>query len=245
MKFQLNPDNDPSALASDYSRANRLHVPRIFTDATAKEIHRRLAELDWWLTFNEGGDVHQLHPTRLRQLRQEEAAHIQQGVYQRARTSYQFIYNYYPLLAAYFSPKIPPMPLFPVYEFINSQAFLDFARTLTGCEDIKWADAQATLFRPTQFLKYHTDAQSSEKRRAAYVLNFTETWDTDWGGLLQFWAENGDVEHAFRPSFNALNIFTVPQPHSVSCVTPYAPGLRFSITGWLRADEPPGPIPAS
>jgi len=31
----------------------------------------------------------------------------------------------------------------------------------------------------------------------------------------------------------------VPIDHSVSQVAAYAPGSRFSITGWLRADAPP------
>jgi Rps23 Pro-64 3,4-dihydroxylase Tpa1-like proline 4-hydroxylase len=38
-------------------------------------------------------------------------------------------------------------------------------------------------------------------------------------------------------------VFTVPVDHAVEMVAPFADGLRLSLTGWLRADEPPGPIP--
>ena len=244
MKFRLNPNLDAKRLATRYAEANRLRVENILTEDSAKEIHKRLSELDWWLTYNDGDHVNQLHPLNLRQLTQQDSVAIQQKIFENARKQYQFIYNYYPMFAGYFSPRMPAMSLDPVYEFLNSEHFLEFARALTGQSDIRWCDAQATLFRPTHFLKYHTDAQSEQKRRAAYVLNFTSGWDTDWGGMLQFWNEQGDVELALKPTFNALNIFTVPQPHSVSSVTQWAPGLRFSITGWMRADDPPGPIGA-
>ena len=45
----------------------------------------------------------------------------------------------------------------------------------------------------------------------------------------------GDVECGLTPRFNALNIFAVPQLHSVSMVNRAAPYRRYSITGWLRS----------
>ena len=72
------------------------------------------------------------------------------------------------------------------YEFINSPRFLEFVRRLTGLDDIRWADGHATLYRAGHFLKFHTDEKPADKRRAAYVLNFTKDWGRDWGGLLQF-----------------------------------------------------------
>lgn len=240
MEFALSQSHDLGALSRDYAVKNRLQIRDFFDESTAEEIHQRLLAMNWWLTFNEGEKVNQLRPEQLAQLQQQEAMQIQQKVYQGAQAGYQFLYNYYPLFSAYFSPQVEDMPLFPVYEFINSPGFLDFIRKLTGLDDIRWADAHATLYRAGHFLKFHTDEKPTDKRRAAYVLNFTKDWGRDWGGLLQFWDKKYDVEQAYRPIFNGLNIFTVPADHSVSVVAPYCPGLRFSITGWMRADDPPG-----
>ena len=33
----------------------------------------------------------------------------------------------------------------------------------------------------------------------------------------------------------ALTLFDVPQDHSVSLVSRFAPGPRYSVTGWMRA----------
>jgi Rps23 Pro-64 3,4-dihydroxylase Tpa1-like proline 4-hydroxylase len=49
-----------------------------------------------------------------------------------------------------------------------------------------------------------------------------------------FYDEDGDCIAGFKPRFNALNLFAVPQRHSVSYVPPFAPAGRFAITGWFR-----------
>jgi Rps23 Pro-64 3,4-dihydroxylase Tpa1-like proline 4-hydroxylase len=71
--------------------------------------------------------------------------------------------------------------------------------------------------------------------QVAYVMNFcAEEWRPDWGGYLLFYDEDGDVVAGFKPRFNALNLFRVPQKHSVTYVAPFAPIARFAITGWFR-----------
>jgi Rps23 Pro-64 3,4-dihydroxylase Tpa1-like proline 4-hydroxylase len=72
-------------------------------------------------------------------------------------------------------------------------------------------------------------------RRVAYVLNLTaQEWRPQWGGYLNFFDKNWDVELAIRPRFNSLNLLAVPQWHSVSEVTAIAPVARYAITGWGR-----------
>jgi Rps23 Pro-64 3,4-dihydroxylase Tpa1-like proline 4-hydroxylase len=69
----------------------------------------------------------------------------------------------------------------------------------------------------------------------AYVLNVTFTdWSPDYGGYLTFYDGSGDVELALRPKFNTLNVFSVPQLHSVTRVAPFAPLGRTAISGWAR-----------
>jgi Rps23 Pro-64 3,4-dihydroxylase Tpa1-like proline 4-hydroxylase len=76
----------------------------------------------------------------------------------------------------------------------------------------------------------------AEGWEVAYVLNLArEDWHPDWGGYLLFLDEEGDVIEGFRPRFNALNLFRVPQSHSVSYVPPFAPIGRMAVTGWLRS----------
>lgn len=242
MDLRLNPALDLQSLAVSYAHSSRLQVRNIFQDETAEAIFSELHELPWHLAYNEGTKVHELSPQQLQTLTPAEAAKIRLAVDEGARAGYQFLYNHYPVFSRYFRRDRESRPIFDVYEFLNSEKMIAFFRELTGVESIRWADCHATLYQAGHFLKFHTDENPKEQRLAAYVLNFTKVWGRDWGGLLQFWNKEFDVELAYRPVFNALNIFTVPTDHSVSVVAPYAPGQRFSITGWLRGDAPPGPI---
>ena len=105
---------------------------------------------------------------------------------------------------------------------------------VTGEDRARYCDAQATRYRKSHFLTTHDDAVEGKDRLFAYVLNFTRDWRPDWGGELLFFDEAGHVAAGFTPTFNALNIFRVPQPHAVSFVAPFAQAPRLSITGWIR-----------
>jgi SM-20-related protein len=241
--FRLNSDHDPAELAKRYAVKSRQQIRDFFEQETADEIFQILrAQTPWGTCFNNGTQVVELSREQVAALRPAERQQMAQQIAEGARNGYQFRYHYFPLLASYFNPAVADVPLFRVFEFINSPPVMDFLRTLTGHHDAVWADAHATLYRAGDFLKYHTDETPTQRRVAAYVLNFTPGWGRDWGGFLQFFGADFDVEQAYRPLFNALNIFSVPSDHSVSMVSTYVQSHRISITGWLREDEPPRPI---
>jgi Rps23 Pro-64 3,4-dihydroxylase Tpa1-like proline 4-hydroxylase len=240
--IRINPQLDAGKLARAFKRANGRAQFRDFLAAEDAEwTHRQLAETTpWGLVFNTGGRVEELSNEQLGRMSGEQVGQIYGGVIERAKTQYQFLYHFYPLTTEYFNTR-SEVPLLRFYEFLNRPATLDYFRVLTGRPDIRWAHAQATLYARGHFLKSHSDLEPGSNRRAvAFVLNFTKLWERDWGGYLQFFNREHDVELAWRPIFNALNIFSVPHDHSVEMVTGFAGGRRFAITGWLRTDDPPG-----
>ena len=139
------------------------------------------------------------------------------------------------MLDAYLGRWAPGSPHDLLLEYLNAPEFLDLVREVTAMPELLKADAQATLFKPGQFLAEHDDLGGTEGRQIAYVLNMTAgDWRPDWGGLLLFFDEDGDVVTGFRPRWNALNLFEVPQRHNVTYVPPFSPVGRFAITGWFR-----------
>jgi Rps23 Pro-64 3,4-dihydroxylase Tpa1-like proline 4-hydroxylase len=240
--LELNPLLNVAALRKDYAPKKRLQVRNFLTEESAEAAHRYLEELPWGLVYNDGPNVHQLHAHMLAQLQEREAAQIMAGIRERARDQYQFLYSFYPVLTAYFSPQVTRHRIFEFFELINSEPVIDAVRAITGLPDIRWADGQATWYQPGHFLKGHTDEEAATGRVAAYVMNLSPLWERDWGGFLQFFDENDNIEEAFKPSFNTLNIFTIPQLHSVSMVSTYVTAKRLAVTGWFRSDDPPGPI---
>lgn len=231
----FNPALNVASLAKDYARKQRLQIKNILSDESAERIHQCLSyETPWGLVYNKGPETVELSREQLTSLSPEQTRTTYAEIYQRARSDYQFVYHYYPILTSFQSGLYKDFFLHRVLEFLNTDTSLNFIRALTGLNDIVKADAQATFYKGSNFLHLHNDEEKQEGRRCAYVLNFTKDWQSNWGGYLQFFDSAGNVEEALKPIFNALHIFTVPQLHSVSFVPPFARGQRFAITGWFR-----------
>ena len=139
-------------------------------------------------------------------------------------------------------PEIPEKraarhdPLTSFVKLMSGEA-LDLLGEIMGDDTINFADGQAIAYAEGDFLTGHHDDIDGKNRRAAYVFNLTREWRAEWGGLLLFHDADGQIRNGLVPTFNALNLFAVPQHHSVSEVTRAARGARrYSVTGWLRAD---------
>lgn len=235
--IRLNPTLDAAAIRDSYAAAGRVHVADVLVADSARAIHRALADSNSWQLSLNSGDRHVDLPTpQLELLPSAAQVLLVDAVNRSARTSFQYIFNNIPLHDLHLAGQLDDPALVQAYAFLNSDGFLAFARTVTGMNDIAFADAQATWYRPGHFLTAHDDSMPGKNRRAAYVLNLTEHWLADWGGILQFLDEDGHVTAGYTPKFNALNLLRVPQRHCVSYVSPAAAHGRYSITGWLRAN---------
>lgn len=243
--MHIHPQVDVEAAAAELTRNRRLQIKQFLVDDDAERVHQMLATTTpWWLVYNVGDRVEEITADRLARLDPAQVEQIFNGVVERASTQYQFIYASFPIVGNLCDPDQPKNPLIEVLQFLNCAPTLEFFRQITGRDDVQWVDAQATLYQAGHFLKSHSDLDDDNVRAAAYVLNLTKLWERDWGGYLQFFNDDHDIEYALRPIFNALNIFLVPTDHSVGIVSPFAPEDRLSITGWLRTDTPPPAVVA-
>lgn len=163
----------------------------------------------------------------------EQKQGLAQAIQQSATDDFQYLYDNYPLFDAVANGTAPARWK-AVHDFLNGAEFIGLMRQVTGEDRIEMADCQLTRFRRGHFLTEHDDGMPEKKRYYAYVLNLTPRWRIDWGGLLAFHGKDGNVEEAFTPRLNTLNLLKVPCPHSVTQVALSAGGERISITGWLR-----------
>jgi len=227
---ELQPGLERARIAGAFRQRGRVHIPGALTEASAARVHRCLTEeTKWSLTFNNGSnfcDIENVSP--------EERNKLAFSAWQRAPNGFQYFFDNH-RLSRDGEPYSDPSHYFAkVVAFLNSKPVISFLREITGLEAIERADAQATLYRPGDFLTVHDDETGGHKRLAAYVLNFTPVWRADWGGVLQFLGPDRHIEEGYVPVFNAMNIFRVPALHSVTQVALYG-GMRYSITGWFHA----------
>ncbi|MEP0191656.1 MAG: 2OG-Fe(II) oxygenase family protein [Erythrobacter sp.] len=237
--FELNPALDRTALAQRFTETGRVQVRNVLTSETAREIVSVLTKDTAWGMAVGAGDA---KPQSFR-MQEVQSPVGQQKVNAAAKTAqehtargeYGFRFAHYPILTAVQEGWDPGGAHEVLLEHLNAPEFLGLARDVTGITNLTKADGQATLFAANHYLGRHIDSHVAEGWEVAYVLNFArEDWHPDWGGYLLFLDEDGDVVEGFRPRFNTLNLFKVPQSHAVSYVPPFAPVGRLAVTGWLR-----------
>lgn len=231
----INNDLDVDHWKAQLAARTRVQIADFLQVEAAEFLRDCLAhQVPWRLAERSDNAASRTHG---REAALDEAAYreVLEAAYRSARESFQFVYDSYMLGRARAEGWDPELPLHGVLEFLNSPDFLEFARYLTGDDAINAVNAQATRYRPGQFLTPHDDRHSGEGRRYAYVINLTPRWKADWGGQLQFLDADGNVIDTLLPRWNTLSIFKVPQSHLVSLVSPWAGEDRLAITGWFLA----------
>jgi len=230
----LNPSLDIPALATEFRRKNRVQIRNALVPEVAGRLYRCLEdEVPWGVAYVDAAGKSQIITgDRVVNFSRDDWAALNRTVQSTDPGKFQFFYNSYMMLTAYLEKRDPQLVLNAVVEFLNSPAFLGLVKEVTGIHDVVRADAQATRYIPGSFLRKHNDMNQEDTRRVAYVFNFTQDWQADWGGLLQFLDEERQVTETYPPLFNSLTLFKVPMWHNVSYVVPSAPRGRYAITGW-------------
>jgi len=214
----------------------RIHVPDALDALSATALHAALRDTDRWaLVVNSGDEVFDIKPDDRAAQGPDLDTRLAALAAKGGRGAFQFIFESIRLSEQGEPYEGEPAMLGTLTRFLNSEPFLTFTRQVTGDPSIAICDAQATRYRPGHFLTAHDDKVEAKKRRAAFVLNLTPSWQADWGGLLNFIDGDGHIAEGYTPAWNALNLFRVPQLHHVSYVNPLAGADRLSVTGWLRA----------
>lgn len=233
MTYRLNPELDPERLAAGFRRAGRVHVREFLVREDAERLYLFLKGSDAWrLIVNQGDKLFELDRAAQAALTPERMREFEQAVHAAARYGFQYLYETIRVPNEDGERGAIEDPLHEFARFLSSPAVLELFATIGVRAD--FADAQATAYGLGHFLSAHDDQVAGKYRRAAYVYNLTPKWRPDWGGLLMFHRPDGHIDEAFAPAFNALNLFAVPQSHSVSMVAPFAAVRRYSVTGWLR-----------
>ncbi len=235
--YSLNPELDLPKLAEEYRANGRVRIHRVLEYDGVAELYHHLNEReDWWHLINMPDGIIELDRATRAAMTDEEKAELEAKVQEGARTGFQYRYE---------GLRVPedevelaaagPDPLSAFAELMSSEPMLALLRTVTGATELAFTDGQATAYGPGDFLTGHDDDVAGKNRLAAYVFGMTPKWRPEYGGLLLFHSDDDSCVSGQVPRFNTLDLFAVPQRHSVSMVTAAAPHRRFAVTGWLRS----------
>jgi SM-20-related protein len=221
--------------ANSFAQSGIVRIVDLFEADLDKALHSHLdTEVEWSRVVSQGEKAWDLTPNAIAAMNGEKEKAFLANVHKTARDGFQFLFDSRIVSDDSVERAAQGQLLDRVIEGLNHPFSLDMFRAITGAPDIHVVDGQATRYLPGHFLTSHDDGIDGQDRVAAYVINLTKGWRTDWGGLLQFHNAGGDIPLALKPGFNTIHLFRVPQMHSVSYVAPFAGVPRFAITGWLR-----------
>jgi Rps23 Pro-64 3,4-dihydroxylase Tpa1-like proline 4-hydroxylase len=229
----INPRLDREAIREALARNGRVLIRDFFEPQVVESLAGALDAVDWRLLFRDDSGDRKLLADELRGLTPAARMELTSGINRLAEREFQFLFYSHSMVDT--AKQGETDVLTRCVRWMADEEFLSVMRGISGMDDISRVYAQATLYSRGNFLLLHSDETSIERRRLAYVINLTRRWRPDWGGLLQFADDEGNVVDTFFPHFNSLALFTVPQQHFVSYVAPYAQGTRHAITGWLIA----------
>lgn len=236
----IDPRHNPSGLLDTFERRGRMQVHNFLLEESADRIHRCLSGFRRWnLVYRVAGKHVDSDASAIAKWPRAQRRKLEKIVHGEARSGFQYRYSNIPIYDIFHQQQLPGHFLNDVLTFLNSDPFLGFVRQATGDDSISFADAQGTRYSAGDFLTCHDDDVANKHRRVAYVLGLTPTWRPEWGGLLAFVADDGNVADAYVPCYNTLTLFRVPTKHFVSLVSPFTDAARYSITGWLRSGTDP------
>lgn len=237
--FQINPVLVPEKLAEQFQARRSVHVTNFLPYAVATALSRHLVDCMAYQTYvvaNE--DEMATSPGEESILTPDDEREMLDVACEGARNGF----------ASYFEAngrlRVPDpaeessviTPFNDFVQFLNSSAFLDFARKVTGLDKIQRVDAHATRFRGGHFVLFNNgtfSADVSGKRRVNFELNLTQQWRPEWGGMLEMRGDEGYQIEAVMPCFNCLDLFAFPKGYWISQVTPFAHASRYAIFGSL------------
>jgi hypothetical protein len=235
--FSIDPNIRVADLRKSFETDGWVQIRPFLSNAGAEALRdHAIARDDWLLSLRVGKTPQvQLDREAWDALSEEQREGIRKLVAPSEKKGFRYMFDEIVAVGNDLEDREPSTILGDFARFLSSDPVIGLMRAITGRDDIARADARATRYRPGHFLSVHDDDVAGRQRRAAYVFGLTPSWRPEWGGLLLFHDDAGDVERGLVPRMNSLNLFAVPKSHSVSLVAPFAPVARHAVTGWLRA----------
>lgn len=229
MAFSLNPDLDLDLIAKEFSLDGRVRVNNLLPEDNAQKLSDCLLNLQSYRhAFVHGEKYGEASKAQLQSLSPEERNGFFSDIMSQAANGVGFWYERHGITAQ------DEGVLGKLYAWLNSDELLEIMAKITNVASYKSAMAQATRYQRGDFLTRHKDDITAQKRKTAFVINVPKQWHPDWGGLLQFFEDNGTPREAWNPDFNSLSLFDVSHVHSVTSVSAFAPQPRLAVSGWFQ-----------
>lgn len=232
MKYKLNEGLELKKLAKAFKKTGRAQARDALEGKSAEALSETIEKMAIWRTvYMEGAKERGLLGNEMNAKTNRRRNELMQRIYIQARDQYQYLRYDCP------TDEIPnakdPKALKDADDFFNSDGFRDFLRSVAGAKDGKLENIHARWLQREQFMTDSALATSLPECKLWFSMDVTRKWQPHWGGHLNFLDKDGEIEEAWSPGFNRLNIYAGGTRHSITYVTPFHDAFCLSICGRL------------
>jgi hypothetical protein len=219
-----------------FAETGKIRITDAFDRADAEAIAAEMAHLPYKVFCATKQGVAVLDPAEVARWPKARQDELTQFLMTGAAEGEGFVYDGMRLSEAWADGQ-PSSALGRLHAWLESDEARNVVAHITGGAT-DGTFVQATRYRPGHYLTRHLDDPKGESRRYAFVIGMTKMWRPDWGGLLQFFSEDGlSGAEALIPGFNCIDLFDVKHWHSVTYVAPFAQAPRLALSGWFTRGQ--------
>lgn len=231
----ISPEIDLRAAQLAFARDGRCRVDTFLAPEIAERLYATLSsETEFDVAYACSPSPQLVSAESWRQMDSRGRRSLQNQLMGEAAEGRGFLYCTYMQRSRIGATTGSPEFLDEIFSLWSSERMCRAVSDIAGVA-VQGAECQFTRFTNGQYLTRHRDTLEGNRRRLAFVLSLSQGWHPDWGGLLHFYEETGDVTEVWIPRFNSLQLFDISHIHGVSAVAPCAPRGRYSLTGWFTS----------
>ena len=229
----VNPKINPAIYQALFKTADIITIPNFFTVEFANKYYDFLTKEmqdDWWyVSANHDGNKVILQNSAENAEQAATAKTAAHNSFNEDKFSYYFFRTYNNHYSGCTCMECE------FRKILNSPAFIQLMRDLTGLPLEKNAEAFISRYGADCFLNVHNDQGNG---KIAFVINLTQNWKPQYGGIFHLLTKDRTtIRKTICPQFNAITIFRVPEPngvpHYVSHVAPSITKYRYAVSGWF------------
>lgn len=232
MKYKLNDGLKLKALAATFKKTGRVRVMDALDEKSADNLSETIETMAIWRsTFLDGETERVISGQEAQAMMDRRRREMRERLYTQAKEGFQYLRYECP------TDVIPdakdPKALADADVFFKSDGFRDFLRKIAGGKTGALENVHARWLDRDQFRSDSSLDTDPATCKLHFAMDVTRTWKPHWGGHLNFLASDGEIEEAWSPGFNRLQVYAGGIRHSIGYVAPFKNAHCLSICGRL------------
>lgn len=190
----------------------------------------------WSITFRDNNATITLTGIQRQSMTDRRWRDKQGKAFELTRLEHQFYHLTRPLLDQEAQDGFPDDPFPQLADTLGTSEFAELISEIAGEPSLKLLSADALLLGFNNFRSRMRYSENGPSAHHFVFIELTQEWKPDWGGLLQFYTDEGDVSGGLVPRFNSLVVIRSDKDFGISFIPSFVYAQHYSIMATFAAE---------